>query len=51
MPEKYRTVSLPESLIKKRLECVQSGKQGYRNIPDFVIDAVHKRLRELGYLD
>lgn len=50
MSQKYRTVSLPETLIKKIQECVNSGEHGYRNIPDFVTDAVRKRLRELDYL-
>jgi metal-responsive CopG/Arc/MetJ family transcriptional regulator len=47
---KYTSISIPESLAQKIDEVIKSGKHGYQNRPDFVLDAIRKRLRELGYL-
>ncbi len=46
----WRTVNIPEALAKIIEEVIKSGKGGYRNVPDFVTDAVRKRLRELDFL-
>ena len=47
---KWRTVSLPAVLVERVEALVESGKYGYRNVPDFVTDAVRRLLREYGYL-
>ena len=47
---KWRTVSLPAVLVERIEALVESGKYGYRNVPDFVTDAVRRLLREYGYL-
>lgn len=47
----YTTVSVPVSLMKKVDELIASEKHGYRNRSDVVLDAIRKRLRELGFLD
>jgi len=45
----YTTVSIPLSLMKRIDDLIASGKYTYRNRSDFVLDALRKRLRELGY--
>ena len=47
---KWRTVSLPAVLVERIEALVKSNKYGYRNVPDFVTDAVRRLLREYGYL-
>ena len=46
----YRTAKIPEELAKIRDEIVQTKKYGYRSFNEFVVEAVRKRLREMGYL-
>ena len=48
---KYTTVSIPKHLMKKVEAVVTSGAHGYQNKSDFVLDAIRKRLRELGVLE
>ena len=48
---RYRTVSIPSVLWDKIDAAVETGKYGYQNVPDFVLDSIRKRLRELGLLD
>lgn len=45
----YTTVSIPINLAELIDEIIVSEK-GYKNRPDFVVDAIRKRLRELGFL-
>ncbi|MEM3666902.1 MAG: ribbon-helix-helix domain-containing protein [Candidatus Bathyarchaeia archaeon] len=47
----YTTISIPIPLAKAIDNVIASGKHGYKNRPDFVIDAIRKRLRELGFLE
>ncbi|MFI5450097.1 MAG: hypothetical protein ACHQ03_10105 [Candidatus Bathyarchaeia archaeon] len=47
----YRSISLPTLLWDKIEAAVNSGKYGYQNVPDFVLDSVRKRLRERGLLE
>jgi len=48
---KYTTVSIPTILIRRIDEVVASGKYGYQNRTDFILEAIRKRLRELGLLE
>jgi Arc/MetJ-type ribon-helix-helix transcriptional regulator len=47
----YHTVNLPMGLAVKINEAIESGKHGFKSIPDFVKEAVGKYLKELGYLE
>jgi len=47
----WRTVSLPKVLVNRIEDLVKSGKYGYRNVPEFVADAVRQLLRKYGYLE
>lgn len=47
----YTTVSIPKALGNRVDEVVANKKFGYQNRPDFVIEAIRKRLRELGMLE
>jgi len=47
---RYHHVNLPMALADKINEVVESRKHGYLGITDFVIDAVRRRLDELGFL-
>jgi Arc/MetJ-type ribon-helix-helix transcriptional regulator len=47
----YHTVSIPMPLWEKIERVVETGKQGYQNEVDFVLEAVRRRLRELHVLD
>jgi len=47
---KYHTVNLPENLVAKIKEALDSEVHGYTTIPDFVKGAVRCYLMELGYL-
>ena len=47
----YTTVSIPMALVKKIDAVIEAGEYGYRNRSDFILDAIRKRLRELGFLD
>jgi len=44
---KYTTVSIPVSLAEKIDGVVESGRYGYKNRPEFVCDAIRRRLEEL----
>lgn len=44
------SISVEVSLVKIIDEVVASGKHGYANRPDFVRDAIRRRLRELGFI-
>ena len=46
---KYIGVSLPEEIINMIDEVIESGRYPYVSRADFVMDAVRKLLRELGY--
>jgi metal-responsive CopG/Arc/MetJ family transcriptional regulator len=50
-PLEYTTISVPTTLMEKVDEIIKSGKYGYKNRPDFVLEAMRKRMRELGYLE
>ena len=52
MPRKgWVNVSIPEEMAELIDEIVEKRKvYGYRSRQDFVIDAIRRRLRELGYL-
>ena len=47
----YTTVSIPLSLMERVDEAVKSRKYAYQNRSDFILDAIRKRLRELGLLE
>lgn len=44
------TVAIPEELAKVIDEVVQNKVFGYKSRQEFVIDAVRRRLEQLGYL-
>jgi len=46
----YTTVAIPDVLMEKITMAVDSGEYGYQNRVDLILDAIRKRLRELGYL-
>lgn len=49
MPKKFRGVSLPEEIVDTIEDFIENNpRYGYRSIADFVIDAVRKRLEDLG---
>ncbi len=47
----YTTVSIPKALGSRIDEAVGSKKFGYQNRADFVMEAIRRRLRELGMLE
>lgn len=47
----YTTVSIPLVLAHRIDKIVESGRGGYTNRTDFVLDAVRTRLRELDMLE
>jgi len=47
----YTTVSVPNSLMKRVDEALGSGKFGYQNRSDLILEAIRRRLRELGLLE
>ncbi len=47
----YTSVSIPITLAQRIDDVVESGKYGYQNRADFVLEAIRKRLRELGLLE
>jgi len=50
MPRKgYKGIAIPEELVEYIDEVIKSGKFGYRSRSEFVIDAVRRRLEELGF--
>lgn len=46
----YRSVSIPIVLVDKAEKMIQSGKYGYRNLPELLNDLMRKWLKEKGYL-
>ena len=47
---RWTTVRIPQELVDLVKQVVDEGRYGYTSVADFVVDAVRKRLRELGYL-
>ncbi|MHA1362507.1 MAG: hypothetical protein ACTSP1_08225 [Candidatus Freyarchaeota archaeon] len=50
----WRTVSLPENLIKQIEETIKNvpiARKLYRNVPDFLVDSARRRIEELILLD
>lgn len=45
-PRNYTTVSIPLTLMERVDVALKKG--GYKNRSDFILDAIRKRLRELG---
>ena len=43
----WKTVALPDELVKKVDDIVEKEKDGYRTRNEFVTDAVRRRLEEL----
>jgi metal-responsive CopG/Arc/MetJ family transcriptional regulator len=44
---KYTSVSIPIVLAEEIDRVVESGRYGYKNRPEFVCDAIRRRLEEL----
>jgi len=49
MVKKFASVSLPKELIDKIDSIIKNGKFGYESRPEFIKEAIRKRLSELGY--
>lgn len=44
----YRTVKIPDELIKTVIDVIEEKKElGYRSHSEFIIDAVRRRIEEL----
>jgi metal-responsive CopG/Arc/MetJ family transcriptional regulator len=43
----YRSVQIPESLIKSIKKIIQETKLGYRSHSEFIIDCVRRRVETL----
>jgi len=48
--ERFRTVSLPRILTDVAEEMINSGKYGYRNLPDYICELLRKDLRGKEYI-
>jgi len=48
MSERYVTISLPESFVKKIDEVIDNKDFGYSSRAEFVKESIRNRLRELG---
>jgi metal-responsive CopG/Arc/MetJ family transcriptional regulator len=48
---RFTTTAIPDSLMARIDAIITADKYGYQNRNDFILDAVRKRLRELGYLE
>lgn len=48
MDKTYRTVKIPGVLIEAIERFLKTGNLGYRTSSEFVIEAVRRRLEELG---
>ena len=46
---KWKAVNIPIALVERIDLVIKSGKYGYTSRADFVVDAVRRLLRELGY--
>ncbi|MCP8310750.1 MAG: ribbon-helix-helix domain-containing protein [Candidatus Methylarchaceae archaeon HK01B] len=49
MSKKFASVSLPKELIDKIDSIIRDGRYGYESRPEFIKEAIRKRLSELGY--
>ncbi|MFQ5951732.1 MAG: ribbon-helix-helix domain-containing protein [Candidatus Geothermarchaeales archaeon] len=50
MPRKgYSAVSLPEDLLERVRQVIESERGGYSSIAEFVKEAIRLRLKELGF--
>lgn len=49
MSKKFASVSLPKELIDKIDLIIKNGRFGYESRPEFIKEAIRKRLSELGY--
>ncbi len=47
---RYVYIAIPQELAEKIDEVINSERFGYRSRGEFVVEAVRKRLEELGYL-
>ncbi|RJX15335.1 CopG family transcriptional regulator [Candidatus Bathyarchaeota archaeon] len=48
MSEKWRKISIRNELIEEIERIIKNFKHlGYRNVPDFIADAVRRRIEEL----
>ena len=47
--EGWKTIALPDEIIKRIDKVVASKEHGFRSRNDFVLEAVKWRLKELGY--
>lgn len=47
--EGWRTIALPEEIVRRIDKVVESREYGFRSRNDFVLEAVKMRLRELGF--
>ncbi len=48
--KKYTSISIPIDLAKLIDKVVESGRYGYKNRADFVMDVIRDRLRKLGVI-
>lgn len=44
---KYRQVSIPTELVHIVEDSISKSKLGYRNVTEFVIDSIRRRISEL----
>jgi len=49
MKPKWKAVNIPAAIVERIDLVIKSGKYGYTSRADFVVDAVRRLLRELGY--
>jgi metal-responsive CopG/Arc/MetJ family transcriptional regulator len=45
--QKFRTISIPETLYNQIKRFLQNSEHGYTNIPDFIRDAIREKLSTL----
>ena len=50
LKRKWQSVSLPKVLTDIAEEMIQSGKYGYRNLPDYISELLRNDLRRKGYV-
>jgi metal-responsive CopG/Arc/MetJ family transcriptional regulator len=46
-PDKFVSVSLPEEIIEQIDRVIESRKHGYESRPEFIKDAVRRRLEDM----
>jgi metal-responsive CopG/Arc/MetJ family transcriptional regulator len=49
MTKKFVSISLPKDLVEKIDLIIKAGTLGYDSRPEFIKEAIRKRLSELGY--